>query len=318
MSRWSRWRARRKDKAARRAKARAARGVIADFLPPEGVPIRLDLAPIGARFGAQLADSVLTQVVPIALVLVLIFGFDAGRETVFAVWALTSFVARTPYYIFAEILWNGRTIGKRMSGIRVISADGRSLTPRAAVLRNLMKEGEVFGPVTWLIAAPGMGGFASFMALLWVGVVLAIPLFDRRNRRLGDMIAGTLVIMQPKAALLPDLAAAPSARRRAQTVFLPHQLDHYGAFELQTLEKLLQAGGAGDPGMRAKSLAAVSATVRGKIAFDDRVAPDGHERFLRAFYLAQRLHLESKQLMGDKRADKRHADAPETDDYSRR
>jgi uncharacterized RDD family membrane protein YckC len=316
LSRWSRWRARRKDRAARRAKARATRGTITDFLPPEGVPIRLDLAPIGSRFGAQLADMALTQVVPVALVLVLAFGFGAGGEALGAIWALTSFMSRTPYYILAEIVWNGRTIGKRMSGIRVISADGRSLTPRAAVLRNLMKEGEVFGPVTWLIASPGMGGLASFMALVWVGVVLAVPLFDRRNRRLGDMIAGTLVIMQPKAALPPDLAAAPSARRRARTVFLPHQLDHYGAFELQTLEKLLQAPGAGDPAARArraKSLAAVSGTVRGKIAFEDRVAPDGHEAFLRAFYLAQRLHLEKKQLMGDKRADKRHAETPDDD-----
>ena len=305
MSAWRRWRGRRAAgktaKAARRAKARAARGVIADFLPPEGVPIRLQLARLSARFGAQFADLALSQVVPIALV-ILLFRLEMGEEGILAVWALSSFFFRTPYYIFSEILWNGRTIGKRMAGIRVISADGRSLTPRAIVLRNLMKEGEILAPVTWMIAAPFMGSGATLIVLFWIAVVLTVPLVDRRRRRLGDMIAGTLVIEQPRAALLPDLAAA---RAPQAATFLPHQLDHYGAFELQTLENLLQR--ASDE----RSFEAVSAAVRGKINFTDPVKPGAHEAFLRAFYVAQRLHLEQKQLMGDRRADKRHAASPQ-------
>ncbi len=181
-----------------------------------------------------------------------------------------------------------------------------TLTPRAAVLRNLMKEGEILAPATWLIAAPSMGPVISLITLIWVGVVLTVPLIDKRNRRLGDMIAGTLVITQPKAALLPDLAAKRAA---GAPVFLPHQLDHYGAFELQTLEKLLQAESASPSPSRARAFEAVSATVRAKIDYADPVRPGGHAAFLRAFYIAQRLHLEQKQLMGDRRADKRHAAA---------
>lgn len=308
MSRLSQWRDRRAaQRAANRAAKAAQRGVIADFLPPEGVPIRLHLASLGARFRAQCADLALSQVVPIALVILLAVGLDMHGDGLLAVWALSSFFFRTPYYIFSEILWNGRTIGKRMCGIRVISADGRSLSPRAVVLRNLMKEGEILAPITWLIASPFMGPVAVLLTWIWIGVVLAVPMIDTRRRRLGDMIAGTIVIVQPKAALLPDLAVT---RRRGGPAFLPHQLDLYGAYELQTLERLLQAKDIGTQMSRTRSLEAVSATVRAKIEFTDPVPPGGHEAFLRAFYIAQRLHLEQKQLMGDRRADKRHNDAP--------
>ena len=69
-----------------------------------------------------------------------------------------------------------------------VAADGSGLTAHAVVVRNLMKEVEVFAPGTWLLA--GGGDLVSSLAVLaWIGVLLAVPLFNRRRQRIGDIIA---------------------------------------------------------------------------------------------------------------------------------
>lgn len=291
----------------RLARERAARrpGLVHELVPPEGVPIRFEVAGLGARVGAQLSDLLLSgTAVTAALVLLALTG--EGNLTV-AVGALLFFAIRTPYYVASELLWNGQTLGKRISGLRVVAADGRGLTALAVVVRNLMKEVEVFVPGTWLLV--GGGDLWSSLALLaWILVLLAVPRFNRRRQRIGDMIAGTLVIRQPQAVLLPDLTAAraPVADR---FVFDSDQLDHYGRYELQTLERVLQADTRGDAGTAAQRLAnleAIARTIRTKIGYRDAVPDADAPAFLRAFYAAQRAHLERRQLFGETREDKFH------------
>ena len=123
-----------------------------------------------------------------------------------ALYALTSFFIRIPYYALSELVWNGRTLGKRMVGIRVISLDGRRLTAHQIVARNLMKEVEVFLPIAFILSAPGSSGAVSLLLLLWFIGVLFVPVLNRRRQRLGDMLADTIVVDTPRAVLLPDLS----------------------------------------------------------------------------------------------------------------
>lgn len=286
-----------------------------DLVPPEGVVLHFRIAGVGVRMAAQVVDIILTGIAAICIV-VLLATLDLVRpQGLMAIGALLFFLIRIPYYVVTELAWNGQTLGKRLMKIKVVSHDGGPLTTHALVLRNLMKEAEVFLPGTLLLTLDAASPLASLLGLAWVLVALAVPLFNRHRQRLGDIMAGTHVIHLPQPVLLTDLAAERPAMHAEAVpfVFRTHQLDHYGAFELQTLEGLLRAqersGGPESYERQKAGNAAVVETIRRKIGFAETVPPEDHLRFLRAFYNAQRAHLEQRQLFGDRRADKFHAEA---------
>lgn len=285
------------------------------ILPPEGVPLRLEIAGLGARLGAQITDVLITGVAAVSIIILLGALSLTAPNTLMAVAMLLFFVIRIPYYVLAELAWNGQTLGKRFMKIKVVSHDGGSLGTHAVVLRNLMKEAEIFLPGTLLLTLDETSPISSSIALAWVLGVLAVPLFNRYRQRLGDMMAGTHVIQLPVPVLLGDMAREGSRPTKDNEgfTFLAHQLDHYGALELQTLEGLLRASERRDltPAARknqTKTVEAIVEKIRLKIGFADAVKSDDNLRFLRAFYNAQRAHLEQRQLFGDRRADKFHAE----------
>ena len=317
-----------------RIRDRSDRWVIRNFLPPEGVPLSFEVAPLGARFGAQILDLLATGLLALSLVLLLTLTEalpPAAGELIG--WLLFLFV-RAPYYIAAELVWNGQTLGKRARALRVVSADGRSLRPYAIAVRNIMKELEVFVPGTALLMAPVLSPPEHLVLLAWIAVLLAVPLTNRRRQRLGDIIAGTYVIRQPRAVLMPDMAAGAAGAVGADTgtdasavpgedavaagrfTFHAHQLDHYGAYELQTLEQVLHSQARHGRTRRldraaarrhGQTLAAIADQIRAKIDYTEPVAEPDVPAFLEAFYLAQRRYLESRKLFGDARADKFYA-----------
>jgi uncharacterized RDD family membrane protein YckC len=297
-------------KRARKQRAGRDSRMIRDFRPPEGVPINFQVAGLGARLAAQITDLVITSLFVLVMILFLAVIDVMSSTALFILFSLSFFFIRAPYYIFAELIWNGQTLGKRICGLRVVSADGRSLRPYSIAVRNLMKEVEVFYPGTMMFAAAALAPGEYIILLIWIGILLAVPLTNKKRQRLGDMIANTYVIHQPRAVLMPDLSTRPAADAREKFSFLPHQLDHYGAYELQTLEKVLHVdtkGYSADIARRhQRNLKAISAKIRSKIDFTDKVEDRDIPEFLEAFYLAQRRYLESRKLFGDAREDKFH------------
>ena len=282
-------------------------------IPPEGVPLHLNIAGVGVRLTAQIADILLTVVAALCFVIVLFWFGQTSPSTLAAITALLFFIIRVPYYILTELAWNGQTLGKRLMKIKVVSHDGGSLTAHALVLRNLMKEAEVFLPGTLLLTLSETTPIASGIALAWIIATLLVPLLNNHRRRLGDLMAGTHVIHLPQPVLLKDLAAAPPPVRHdhSEYVFLSHQLDHYGAYELQTLEDILrsaeQSSAQAAFNRQRATLASIIERIRKKIGYADPVPPSEQLKFLRAFYSAQREHLEQRQLFGDRRRDKHHS-----------
>jgi uncharacterized RDD family membrane protein YckC len=271
--------------------------------PPEGVPIGFARASLGARIGAQFIDLLITYGGLIALLVLVSYFSRMSLETANALFALFAFLVRIPYYILTELVWNGRTLGKRIVKIRVISINGRRLDPHQVVVRNLMKEAEVFTPIMLLFGVIASSGWAQFGMLIWLLIVLAIPLFSKQTQRLGDMIAGTCVVRMPRVQRSAELTdqAKPVADR---FVFLPHHLEQYGRFELQSLESILREKAttkyASDRDVE------VAKVIRKKIGYTDRVTDSEARNFLAAFYNAQRSHLEARQMFGDRREDKFH------------
>ena len=277
-----------------------------NFRPPEGVPIQFEVAPLGTRLGAQILDILITYGSGVILLLLLAFSDLLAGSALISFFLLFVFFIRIPYYVFSELVWNGRTLGKRITSIRVISADGSGLAPYQVTARNLMKEVEVFLPATLLFGAGEFSGWERLGALAWALGVLTVPFVNKRRQRLGDMIAGTLVVEQPRAVLLPDLTVTARGAG-VQFVFDPGQLSIYGRYELQTLETILRS-----PPRSAetrKHVSQVAQTIRRKIGCKDALPSGAEWDFLLEFYRQQREFLESRHLMGDSREDKHHAAA---------
>jgi len=207
---------------------------------------------------------------------------------------------RTFYFAFFELAWQGQTPGKRRLRIRAVEARGGPLTAEAIIARNLTRELELFLPMAALFAPEalfaGAPSWARLAATVWMLVFGFLPLFNRDRLRVGDLVAGTVVVRTPDAVLLEDLAVA---RAREAIGFTDEQLDVYGVYELQVLEDVLRRRGQAGSG---DALRTVAAKIREKIRWEGPAIAD--EPFLDAFYAALRARLERRLLFGKRRADK--------------
>ncbi len=288
-------------------------------LTPEGVPISFELASVGDRAGALILDFVILILVLLALGLLASTAFGASLD---GSWlrpliVIALFLIQNFYFAFFELRWQGWTPGKRIVGIRVIDARGGPLEPSAILARNLVRELELWMPLRFLLGGrvlwPDAPGWAWLVASLWMLVFLLLPLFNRDRLRVGDLIGGTWVVVQPKPLLLPDLAAAlddarprpagaaGAAPRVPAYAFTEAQLGVYGEFELQVLEEALR-GTAGPE--RTASLIAITNKIRTKLRYEPPVREADVELFLNTYYTAIRAQLERRRLFGKRKADK--------------
>jgi uncharacterized RDD family membrane protein YckC len=285
--------------------------------PPEGVPLPFEVASPTDRVAAFTVDTLLVHVA--AGVFLLVAAASLGgvhvRGYALSLAILASFFIRNFYFSFFEIRWGGRTPGKRAFGLRVVSRDGGALTAEAVFTRNLTRDLEVFLPVTALVIPealiPGLPGWAALAASTWLFVFALLPLLNRDCLRLGDIVAGTLVVRMPNAKLLKDVVevdAEPASHKgeesgaRGSFEFSAEQLDHYGIRELQVLESLLRNA----PGFRsAGMLEEVARRVRRKIGLPESAPGVDPRDFLTAFYKAQRARLEHKMLFGIRQEEKK-------------
>ena len=154
---------------------------------PEQIALELPLAGIGSRFLALAIDSLIQGVFYLITAVIFIFTFAAGSTVLTFLPrllgpALAIFIWFTiywGYFAFFETIWKGQTPGKRYAGIRVIKDSGRPITAFEAIARNLMRA------VDFL---PGIYG---------VGVVCMMC--NQQSRRLGDFVAGTVVVHEKAA-----------------------------------------------------------------------------------------------------------------------
>jgi len=288
----------------------ARKGKQRRIVTPEGMALDIELASLGDRFGALLVDLLFLALaigifsLGVGIVLAL---FGAGGLALILI-MLFFFVTRSFYFSFFELNWNGRTPGKRLLGLRVIDRKGGQLRADQIFARNLMREVEVYIPITAALmpgaATQGIDGWVTMALIAWVLALLLVPFFNRDNLRGGDLIASTWVISEPSAQLLTDVAG-PAARQgdgQAGYRFTPAQLDAYGIYELQMLERLLRV----EAQTSQVSIKAVYDKIRTKIGWQP-AAGETPRAFLEAYYTALRAHLEKHMLFGEKRRDKHHA-----------
>jgi len=142
---------------------------------PEGISLEIALAGLGSRFIAQALDGLVKggAVLGLSLIVAAFGGSGVALQAIVAVGVFISFFV---YDIVFETFWSGRTIGKRATGLRVVSVDGGPVGFFSSAVRNLLRIVDVL---------PGPYGVASIVIL-----------GTKRNQRLGDLAAGTLVVRE--------------------------------------------------------------------------------------------------------------------------
>jgi uncharacterized RDD family membrane protein YckC len=265
------------------------------FITPEGVDLRLELGSAGSRAAAFIIDFVIMAVVLVIVTIALASIAMPGTDQLMLIlWLIGFFVLRNFWFSLFEMGSRGATPGKRFLGLRVVARDGARLTGAAVIARNAMREIEVFLPLSFLgaQAAEGLADtFLTIFALLWSGIFLFFPLFNRDRLRVGDLIAGTWVVQTEKAGLSADLVGSAYQPRRT---FPPAALRLYGVYELQTLEDVLR-------NENPEAIETVARTIRSKADLPD----DGDDYgFLSDYYAALCAHLEAGLMVGRRRESK--------------
>jgi len=283
----------------RRREEQQPRTMRRSFVTPEGVDLKLELGGAGARAAAFLLDLVAMIVVLIAgTIVVVLLAMASKAEILGILWLVGFFILRNFWFTLFEMSGRGATPGKRLLGLRVVARDGARLTGGAVLARNAMREIEVFLPLSFLAAQAAEGvadTFLTLFALLWSGIFLFFPLFNRDRLRVGDLVAGTWVVRTATDELGVDLAASVSTRQRRR--FSDAALGLYGVYELQTLEDVLRNG-------QPEAIATVAATIQRKAGLPD----DGDDRgFLEDYYAALCDRLERGLLVGRRRENKYEA-----------
>lgn len=266
---------------------------------PEHVPLSFTLASVGSRFLALFLDALFVSLSFAVLILLCWLALPVLLEGgyLLSLLGLVLFLLRNFYFAFAEMRWRGQTLGKRLVKIRVVARDGGSLTPEIIFARNLTRELELFIPVVVLAGGEAIGDspVVRFLCLGWLLIVVLLPLLNKDRMRVGDLIAGTIVIETPRTTLLPDLVQT----QERELTFTDHQLSIYGIKELQALEDVLRLD---DARPNEALLDSVAERIQRKIQW--RGPHASSERFLRAFYTAQRKRLEKDMLFGKRKEEK--------------
>jgi hypothetical protein len=133
------------------------------------------------------------------------------------IWLVLVFATQWIYFALLEAIW-GRTIGKRALGLRVVTTEGRPIGARAAALRNVLRAADSL-PVT-------LGGGVGAMFLGGLGSVVgaASMALTSRFQRLGDLVAGTMVIVPERALVAASIVLAPPLRE-SELDALPSHVD---------------------------------------------------------------------------------------------
>ena len=164
---------------------------------PEQVELQFAVAGIGSRFVAVLLDHMIQFVALIVEILIFAWigsyapkGNDAPLNTA-AKWFLGfviffNFCLWAGYFALFEAYWHGQTPGKRVMKLRVIKDAGRQITFFEALARNLMR-------------------VVDYLPSIYLAGVITM-LCNKQNKRLGDMVAGTLVVHEAREEqpLLPQ------------------------------------------------------------------------------------------------------------------
>ena len=206
----------------------AADPIVEGVITPEAVVLELETAGIASRVFSGLIDAMVQAVIYLVLVLVVLLAISEGGgaddTTATAVAGALLFAVIFLYPLISEMVSRGRSLGKAALGLRVVTIEGAPIRFRHAAIRSM---GGIVDK--WLPPGGLVGAF----------FVLGTP----SRQRIGDLLAGTLVIRDPNRTALPIgfwFSAPPVHEAYAATIdptaFTVDQYTIVRAFLMRTRE----------------------------------------------------------------------------------
>ncbi|HEY9902216.1 MAG TPA: RDD family protein [Candidatus Sericytochromatia bacterium] len=243
---------------------------------PESVELEFTLAGIGNRAYALLIDYIVLGLILIGfLVFGSIFSFELsgviedllGNNNQLELWLiaisiLISFFIYVGYFVFFEVLWQGQTPGKRYVKIRVIRDDGRPIGLQQSTLRALLRPVDDF---------------------FFLGVFLIV--LSRQEKRLGDLVAGTVVIQEEQPIASATFPVSEQAQSLANQLQTEADISRLLPEDFAVIREYLQRSGAMTSQAKAELSRQLAHQVKEVIALEKAPKVTAH-LFLEAVYLA--------------------------------
>jgi uncharacterized RDD family membrane protein YckC len=169
-------------------------GVSRGIVTPEAVVLEFETASVGSRALGQAVDLLCRfAALYVFFVVLQLVGpvFEDISGTVLVVLTfVASFLLVFGYPAIFETAWRGQTPGKRAVGLRVVTVEGAPVTFRHSAIRSML------GVVDFFV--PPIGVAATISVLL-----------SPSNQRLGDLVAGTIVLRERTGAAFPVAVSFP-------------------------------------------------------------------------------------------------------------
>ena len=203
---------------------------------PERVPLHFALASIGNRFIACAIDHTIQIVTLIVLIVFFAIIADSANlgsrlsnapKWVIALLVILVFVLMSGYFAIFEWLWHGQTPGKRWMKLRVIREDGRPISFFEAIVRNLLREFDI-------------------MPFPFYSIGLISVFSTGRDQRVGDLVAGTVVVREREAEapafaeVFASPVSDPALRRSFPPVQFTAEVNNLTEQEISVVESFLR------------------------------------------------------------------------------
>jgi len=168
-----------------------------------------------------------------------------------ALFVVAQFIVETGYFIFWEMVTNGRSPGKMLVGLRVVRRDGLAINLRCSVLRNVLRIVDIL-PENYVVGLISM-------------------LLSPSGERLGDHLAGTIVIRLDR----PQAAAEIDPSRDGPSLALTRaQLARIGPREVQLLRATIRRVPSLSEERARELVREVAATMRARLDLVEPTASD--------------------------------------------
>jgi uncharacterized RDD family membrane protein YckC len=226
---------------------------------PELIPLEFPLAGIGSRFLAIAVDTLIQLGVAAGLFMLGLLAYSSStfQSHYRQVWLgafgiIAYFLLQFGYFAGFESFWNGQTPGKRYLNLRVIKDSGQPINVYESVARNLLRIVD---------SLPGFYG---------IGIVSV--LVSQKSQRLGDFVAGTVVVHEKP--LMERLGAGWAGSRPAAPS--PYDTSSLTPEEFQLLEAYLARRNQLAPNVREELARQILSRIGAKLAIPepDRAEPD--------------------------------------------
>jgi uncharacterized RDD family membrane protein YckC len=250
-----------------------------DVVTPENIRFQYQLAGPFRRLPAFVIDLAFRLAVWLGLLMAMamlgVLGMASGTFWL-TVWVLVWFVLEWFYGGLLETFWNGQTVGKRLFGMRVLRTDGQPINGWQAVMRNILR---LVDMMPLIPLGPWLGEEGVWPIPTCLFGLLTSSLYSQRYQRLGDLVCGTMVVVEERhwrvsVTRIEDPAVLQLAEQLPATFQVDHSLSRALASYVERRRYL-------SPSRRARIAGHLGELLASRMGFP---ADTDHDRLLCALY----------------------------------